>query len=86
MEQITSFISENPGSIGLFFVAVGALILVGAILKWQWIVGSNSGRVRTDIVGRMIYKIFGRRGFFIFTGAGICLGGILWFVALTFLT
>jgi len=79
------FFSANPGLVGLFIGAVGALIMVGAILRWNWIVGSDRGRVRTGLVGLIVYKLFGRRVFFIFTGAVIMLAGLVWFAALTFL-
>jgi len=82
MEKVTTMIGENPGVIGLFIAVVGALILVGAILKWRWIVGEDNARVRTGLFGYIIYKLFGRRVFFAFTGAIICLAGIAWFIVM----
>ena len=84
MEQITDMISENPGILGLFIAAAGALIMIGAICRWNWIVGADaarSNRVRTGLFGWIIYKLFGRRAFFIFTGAAIMIGGVALFFA-----
>jgi len=87
LEQITEMISKNPSILGIVVAAVGALVLVGAILKWKWVIGKDhTGNViRTGLIGFIIYKLFGRRVFFIFTGAVAFLGGIAWFVAMTFL-
>ena len=85
MEQITSMINENPGILGLVVAALGALVLIGAICKWNWVVGRDSAgnKVRTGLLGWIIYKLFGRRVFFILTGAVIMLGGIVLFIALS---
>ena len=80
-----NFISANPGILGLVIGAVGALILVGAILKWNWIVGSDNTRVRTGLFGYIVYKLFGRRVFYMFTGAVILIAGIAWFAVFTFM-
>ena len=80
------FIGQNPGILGLVVAAVGALILVGAILRWKWIIGGDTAgsTVRTGLLGWIIYKLFGRRVFFILTGAVVLLGGVAWFVVFTF--
>ena len=83
MEKIGEFIAANPGVPGLVIAAIGAFILIGAILKWNWLVGEDSARVRTGLFGYIVYKLFGRRVFYIVTGAIICLAGSVWFVALT---
>ena len=87
MENISNIISQNPGLIGLFIAAIGALIMVGAILKWKWIVGTDTtgNVVRTGLIGWLVYKLFGRRVFFILTGVVILLAGIAWYVAFTYL-
>ena len=82
MEKLTAMIGENPGVIGLFIAAIGAMILIGAILKWRWIVGEDNARVKAGLLGYFIYKLFGRRVFFAFTGACICLAGIAWFIVM----
>ena len=79
------FISANPGLLGLLVGVMGAFIMVGAILKWNWIVGSDQTRVRTGLFGYIVYKLFGRRVFYILTGAVIMIGGLVWFAAFTFL-
>ena len=82
MEQIM----QNPRWIGLIIAAVGVLIMVGAILRWKWIIGNDAAgnTVRTGLLGYIIYKLFGRRVFFILTGAVITLAGAAWFVVFTF--
>jgi hypothetical protein len=79
------FIGANPGLLGLFIGAIGALILVGAILNWNWIVGTDRGRVRTGLLGYIVYKLFGRRVFFMLTGGVVMIAGIVWFVAFSFM-
>ena len=83
MEKIGEFIAANPGVPGIVIAVIGAFILVGAILKWNWIVGEDNARVRTGLFGYIVYKLFGRRVFYIVTGSLICLGGIVWFIALS---
>ena len=83
MEKIGEFIAANPGVPGIVIAVIGAFILVGAILKWNWIVGDDNTRVRTGLFGYIVYKLFGRRVFYIVTGSLICLGGIAWFIALS---
>jgi|GEM_PF-1077689 hypothetical protein len=84
MEKITEWVGQNPGMLGLFVAAIGALIMVGAILKWKWIVGTDhtGNTVRTGLLGWLVYKLFGRRVFFILTGLVILAGGIVWFFAM----
>ena len=88
MEQITDIINKNPGMLGFVFIAVGALIMIGAICGWQWVIGTDvaGNKVKTGLFGWIIYKLFGRRTFFIFTGAVIILVGIGWFVAFSYLS
>ena len=87
MENIMQAFTQNPGLFGIFLAVVGFVIMLGAILKWGWIVGNEPGgsKVRTGLIGLIIYKLFGRRGFFIFTGASIMILGVIWFVLMTFL-
>lgn len=82
MEQFAA----NPGLFGLIIGAIGALVMVGAILKWKWIVGTSAAgeRVRTGLFGYIVYKLFGRRVFYILTGAVILLAGLAWFAVYTF--
>ena len=86
MDQISTALTQNPGWIGFIIAAIGALFLAGAILKWKWVIGNDlaGNRVRTGLLGLLIYKLFGRRVFFILTGAVILLAGIAWFVVFTF--
>jgi len=85
MESITNLASQKPELLGLVIAAVGALILIGAICKWEWIIGSEASgnRVRTGVFGWIVYKLFGRRVFFMLTGIVGLLGGVVWFVALS---
>ena len=85
MEKFTSFFTENPQFVGLFIAAVGILIMVGAILRWKWIIGGDNTTTRTGLFGYIIYKLFGRRVFFIVTGALIALLGAAWFILLPML-
>ena len=87
MEKLIEYLGQNPGYVGLFIAAVGALIFVGAICKWQWIIGRNAAdsTVRTGLFGWLVYKLFGRRAFFIFTGAVIMISGIVWFIVMAYL-
>ena len=87
MEQIKNIVSEKPELLGLVFMAAGALILIGAICRWEWVVGRDAtgNRIRTGLFGWIVYKLFGRRAFFIFTGAVILLAGIAWFVFMSML-
>ena len=75
MEQ---FFTQNPWVLGTFVALIGLLIMVGAILKWGWIIGQDSAgnKVRVGLFGWLVYKLFGRRVFFILTGALIMLAGI----------
>jgi len=88
MEGFFDFFAQSPEYIGLFIAAVGALIMVGAILKWGWIIGRDhtGNTVRTGLFGWLIYKLFGRRVFFIVTGAMILLLGLGWFFLFGYLT
>ena len=84
MEKITELIGQKPELLGIVFAAAGVLILIGAILKWKWVIGSDASgnRVRTGLFGWLVYKLFGRRVFFIFTGAVITIAGIVWYIAM----
>ena len=84
MEQ---FFSQNPWFLGAFLAVVGLLIMVGAILRWGWIIGNDpaGNKVKVGLFGWIIYKLFGRRVFFIMTGAVMVLGGIALAIAFTYL-
>jgi len=83
MEGFTNMISANPWMLGIVFVAVGLLITVGAVLRWKWIVGvDGTTTTRTGLFGYIIYKLFGRRVFFIVMGAIITIAGIVWIIAM----
>ena len=81
-ETIKQTVSANPELLGILFALVGLLIFVGAILRWEWVIGSSTSgnRIRTDVFGMIIYKLFGRRVFFILTGLVIMLAGAAWFI------
>ena len=85
MGKTTAFIHENPGFLGAAIAMGGLVILIGAILKWKWIVGPDYARVRTGVIGYAFYKLFGRRLFFIVVGALVFLGGITWVIAMDML-
>jgi len=84
LEQITNMITQKPELLGLVFSAVGAIILIGAICKWEWVIGADTtgNKVKTGLIGLIVYKLFGRRVFFILTGATVLIAGIVWFIAL----
>ena len=75
------FITANPWTLGVLFIVLGALVFVGALLRWRWVIGAEPAGTRTRVgcLGFIIYKLFGRRVFFMLTGLGLAAIGVVWF-------
>ena len=87
MEDFFNSFTQNPAMFGLVIAAIGALLMVGGILKWGWVIGRDhtGNTIRTGLLGWLVYKLFGRRVFFILTGAVVLLAGIAWFILMPYL-
>ena len=78
--EIESFFMNNPKNFGYVFIALGILLLLGAICNWQWMVKSRHTYNLSKIdgwtnwfgptVGRILYGM---------VGAAFLIWGILWF-------
>ena len=80
MEKEQDFFSNlTPTSGGLILIALGALVLIGAIRRWEWIfdmTGQRTGRFNFLL---WLYDVFGEKGLrvgMIITAIIIMLGGI----------
>ena len=77
MEQIVEKVMAQPMlAVGLLFVAVGALLLIGALLKWRWILEGGSNRRYFSLM----HKLFGVRGSMIISSAVIIICGVVFIV------
>jgi uncharacterized membrane protein YuzA (DUF378 family) len=65
---------EDPTIIGLLFIAIGVLIMIGAVLNWRIV--SHSGkllnRILGDTVARVVYFVVGI--FLLLVGVGRLIG------------
>ena len=63
MEKEQDFFSNlTPTSGGLILIALGALVLIGAIRRWEWIfdmTGQRTGRFNFLL---WLYDVFGEKG------------------------
>ena len=80
MEKEQDFFSNlTPTSGGLILIALGALVLIGAIRLWEWIfdkTGQRTGRFNFLL---WLYDVFGEKGLrvgMIINAIIIMLGGI----------
>ena len=80
MEKEQDFFSNlTPTSGGLILIALGALVLIGAIRRWEWIfdmTGQRTGRFNFLL---WLYVVFGEKGLrvgMIINAIIIMLGGI----------
>lgn len=76
--DVFAYIQSNPNLAGLVLAAIGALLLVGAILNWEWVVDTQGERPGF----RLLRAIFGVRGEMIITASVILIAGIVLFVLL----
>lgn len=76
--DIFDYLQKNPRLAGLVLAAIGALLLVGAILNWRWVVDTQGERRGF----RLLRAIFGVRGEMIITAIVIIAGGVTLFVLL----
>ena len=54
-ESVQAYLTQNPNAGGLVLVAIGVLIFVGALLKWEWILSPSHKR-------SILRALFGERG------------------------
>jgi|GEM_PF-4688391 len=77
MEQIMELVSARPLlAVGILFVALGTLLLIGAALKWRWVL-EGSGRRRYF---SLLIKLFGARGAMIINSAIIIICGVVFII------
>ncbi|RZK57386.1 MAG: hypothetical protein EOO91_10245 [Pedobacter sp.] len=62
IEKIRAYFQANPNGFGLVLVAVGLLLLVGAILRWQWVL-----EIKPTVFLRILHQKYGRKIF-----SGLC--------------
>lgn len=43
MEKLQDFFYKNPHYFGLFFIAAGLVLLLGALLDWDWVIQTGEG-------------------------------------------
>ena len=88
MEKIKTFIEENPGIFGLFFIALGIAGLLAAIFNWSWLFKKDVSGVTHSL--RKIdgwINMFGVKAARIFVGVssvGLIAAGVVWFWIYTF--
>jgi len=41
MDGFFEFFQQNQSFIGLFIAAIGVLLFIGALLKWEWVISPN---------------------------------------------
>jgi len=75
MDGFFDFFKQNPNYIGLFLAAVGILLFVGALLKWQWVI--SPGRKFS-----LLRWLVGPRGEMFVASSVLIVGGIALFIAL----
>ena len=77
MDQIIAMITARPLlAVGILFIAMGALLLVGAVLKWRWVLEGGSRRRYFSLTR----KLFGARGAMIINSAVIIICGVVFIV------
>ncbi|MFR9165931.1 MAG: immunity 17 family protein [Dysgonomonas sp.] len=84
IELFKIYFIQNKALGGVFFIAVGIMLIVGAVKNWNWIFGDVSPVTYdlTKLDG--IINIFGRKTARVFAGIGgviLILCGIAWTVA-----
>lgn len=68
-----SYFAQNPNAYGLILAALGALLFVGALLKWEWVLSpSNKASV--------MRSLFGQRGMMFIVSSLMILLGLGYFL------
>lgn len=73
------FSNLTPTSGGLILIALGALVLIGAIRRWEWVFDMTGQRNKGFNFLLFLYDLFGDKGLrvgMIITSIIIILGGI----------
>lgn len=63
MEQVQDFFSNlTPTSGGVFIIALGTLLLIGAIRRWKWALDMTGQRNGEPNFLLWLYDVFGEKG------------------------
>lgn len=80
MEKEQDFFSKiTPTNAGLILIAIGALLIIGAIRRWKWVLDMTGQRKDKPNLLLWLYKHFGEDGLrvgIIISSIFIIIGGI----------